>query len=195
MSVNQVSIGSDNGLSPIRRQAIIYTNAGLLSIRPLGTNFSEILIQIQNFSFMGMNLKILWNGGHFVQGDGRCVKLDIHTLTLNVRGPSYLGLTTSILWLLMPWLLGYGANADILSIGPLKVHFSKVWAQIQIFSLKKSHLKMSAKWKLLSSASICQDNKLMPKTNINNPLLLYFQCSTFSQKLVQNCTRQGMSIA
>ena len=26
-------------------------------------------------------------------------------LTLNVRGPSYLGLTKSILWLLMPWLL------------------------------------------------------------------------------------------
>ena len=32
-SVNQVSIISDNDLSPIRRQAIIYTNAKLLSIR------------------------------------------------------------------------------------------------------------------------------------------------------------------
>ena len=28
-----------------------------------------------------------------------------HCLTLNVRGPSYLGLTRSISWLLMPWLL------------------------------------------------------------------------------------------
>ena len=37
-SVNQVSIGLDNGLSPIRRQTIIWTNAGLLSVRPLGTN-------------------------------------------------------------------------------------------------------------------------------------------------------------
>ena len=44
--MNQVSIGSDNGLSPIRRQAIIWTNAGLLSIGPLETNFSEILIKI-----------------------------------------------------------------------------------------------------------------------------------------------------
>ena len=35
------SIGSDNGLSPIRRQAIIWTNAGLLSIGPLGTIFGE----------------------------------------------------------------------------------------------------------------------------------------------------------
>ena len=31
-SVNQVSIGSDNGLAPIRRQDIIWTSAGLLSI-------------------------------------------------------------------------------------------------------------------------------------------------------------------
>ena len=46
-SMNRASIGSDNNLSPIWRQAIIYTNAGLLSIGPLRTNFSEILIKIQ----------------------------------------------------------------------------------------------------------------------------------------------------
>ena len=39
-------IGSDNGLSPGRRQAIILTNAGILLMRPLGTNFSGILIKI-----------------------------------------------------------------------------------------------------------------------------------------------------
>ena len=39
-------IAYDNGLSPGRRQAIIWTNAGILLIRPLGTNFSEILIEI-----------------------------------------------------------------------------------------------------------------------------------------------------
>ena len=44
------NIGSDNGLSPGRRQAIIWTNAGLL-IGPLATNFSEILIEILAFSF------------------------------------------------------------------------------------------------------------------------------------------------
>ena len=32
-------------LSPGRRQAIIWTNAGILSIEPLGTNFSEIWIK------------------------------------------------------------------------------------------------------------------------------------------------------
>ena len=36
------TIDSDNGLSPDRRKAIIRTNAGILLIGPLGTNFSEI---------------------------------------------------------------------------------------------------------------------------------------------------------
>ena len=43
------SIVSDNGLSPGRRQAIIWTNAGILLIGPLGTNFSEILTEIHTF--------------------------------------------------------------------------------------------------------------------------------------------------
>ena len=51
-------IGSDNGLSPGRRQAIIWTNAGILLIGPIGTNFNEILIGIQTFSFTKMYLKI-----------------------------------------------------------------------------------------------------------------------------------------
>ena len=39
---NLTIIGSDNGLLPGWRQAIIWTNAGILLIGPLGTNFSEI---------------------------------------------------------------------------------------------------------------------------------------------------------
>ena len=39
-------ICSDNGLSPGRRQAIIWTNAGLLLIGSLGTNFTEISIGV-----------------------------------------------------------------------------------------------------------------------------------------------------
>ena len=52
-------IGSDNGLSPGQRHAIISTNAGILLIGPLGTNFSEILIAIHTFSFKKMHLEIL----------------------------------------------------------------------------------------------------------------------------------------
>ena len=51
-------IGSDNGLLPDWRQAIIWTNAGILLIGPLGTNFSEILIEILTFSFKKMRLKV-----------------------------------------------------------------------------------------------------------------------------------------
>ena len=53
------SICSDNGLSPGRRQAIIRTNAGILLIRPLGTNFSEFSVEILIFSFKKMRLKVL----------------------------------------------------------------------------------------------------------------------------------------
>ena len=51
-------IGSDNGLSPERRQAIIWTNAGILLIGHLGTNFIEILIEIQAFPLKKMCLKM-----------------------------------------------------------------------------------------------------------------------------------------
>ena len=50
-------IGSDNGLSPDRHQAIIWTNARLLLIWTLGTNFSEISSEIHTFSFQKMHLK------------------------------------------------------------------------------------------------------------------------------------------
>ena len=43
-------IGSDNGLSPERRQAIIWTNAGILLIGPSGTNFTDILIGIKKIN-------------------------------------------------------------------------------------------------------------------------------------------------
>ena len=51
--------GSDIGLSPIRCQTIIWSNAGILLIGPLGTNFSEILIKIHAFLFKKMHLKLL----------------------------------------------------------------------------------------------------------------------------------------
>ena len=55
---NLAIIGSDNGLSPGRCQAIVWTNAGILLIGPLETNFSEILNVIYIFPFKKMHLKI-----------------------------------------------------------------------------------------------------------------------------------------
>ena len=60
----QTIIGSDNGLLPVRRQAIIWTNARTLLIGPLGTNFSEILFEIYISSFKKMHLEILSGNCH-----------------------------------------------------------------------------------------------------------------------------------
>ena len=46
---NPNTIGSDNGLAASGRQVIIWTNVGILLIGHLGTNFSEILIEIGTF--------------------------------------------------------------------------------------------------------------------------------------------------
>ena len=64
--VSQLAIiGSDNGLEPGRHQTIIWTNAGILLIEPLGTNFSEISIAIKSCEnviwkmaaiFLGLNV-------------------------------------------------------------------------------------------------------------------------------------------
>ena len=60
-------IGSDNGLSPGRRQAIIWTNTGILLIGAVGTNVSEILIRICTFSLKKCFWKCrLEKGGHLV---------------------------------------------------------------------------------------------------------------------------------
>ena len=52
------SIASDNGLTPGRRQAIIWNDAEIFLIGPLGTNFSEILIELQTFSLKKIHLKM-----------------------------------------------------------------------------------------------------------------------------------------
>ena len=57
-SVNWINISSDNGLSPGWHQAIIWTNAGILFLEPVETNFSEILIEIHTFSCKKMHLKM-----------------------------------------------------------------------------------------------------------------------------------------
>ena len=51
-------IDSDNSLSPGRRQAIIWTNAGILLIRTPWTNFSEISSEIHTFSFKKIHSKM-----------------------------------------------------------------------------------------------------------------------------------------
>ena len=57
--VNKLTIiGSDTDLSSGRRQAIIWTNAGILLIGPLETNFSDISIEIHIFPFKKMHFNM-----------------------------------------------------------------------------------------------------------------------------------------
>ena len=66
-------IGSDNGLSPGRRQAILWANAGILLIGPFGTNFSEISIKIHICSFKKMYLKMLSGKSAAILSRPQCV--------------------------------------------------------------------------------------------------------------------------
>ena len=62
-------IVSDNGLPPGQRQAIIWTNTAILLIEPLGTNFSEILIEIHTFSFKKNTFEnVVWKWWPFCPG-------------------------------------------------------------------------------------------------------------------------------
>ena len=58
---------------PGRRQAIIWTSAGILLIRTLGTNFSEILTEIHIFSFKKMHWKMSFAEMAAILSSGRWV--------------------------------------------------------------------------------------------------------------------------
>ena len=63
----QIINGSDNGLFPGQRQAIIWTKVEILLTGSLRTNISEILIEIQTSSFKKIHFKChLENGSYFV---------------------------------------------------------------------------------------------------------------------------------
>ena len=80
------SIASDNGLWPGRRQAIIWNYAGILLIGPSGTNFSEILSEIQTFSLKEIRLKML---------SAKCQPFCLGLIVLRLSTPT--------VWGLMPW--------------------------------------------------------------------------------------------
>ena len=98
--LNWATIGSDNGLSPVRRQAIIWTNSGILLIRPLGTNFSEILIGIQSFSSKKLHLKTS-------SAKRRLFCLGINELTNSIQSPFRKAYHVTLLLLLLLLLLHY----------------------------------------------------------------------------------------
>ena len=81
---NLTIIGSDNGLSPGRHQVITWTSVGILLIGPLGTNFSEMLVEIHTFSFKKIHLKML-----FGKWQPFCLGLNVLTLELQMVPESW----------------------------------------------------------------------------------------------------------
>ena len=78
-------------------------NAFISKLSPKSVNFSPIRTMRIILSEIWMEIQIFYF-------KTKCFKTSSairrhNELTLNVRGPSYLGLTRSISWLLMPWLL------------------------------------------------------------------------------------------
>ena len=94
------------GLLLNRHQAIIWTNAGLLSNGPLGTNCSEVLIKLQNFPSQKCTWKYsLWKSSHFVQGGdelndndltGSEFRTHVLTETLSWQNSDLIGWSNSI---------------------------------------------------------------------------------------------------
>ena len=79
-------IGSDNGLSPDRRQAIICTNAGVLLIGTLGTNFSETLIEIITFFIQETAFGSVVCETAAILSRPQCVKNGTKTTTICYQG-------------------------------------------------------------------------------------------------------------
>ena len=134
--------GSHNGLSPGRCQAIIWTNTGILLIGPLATNFSEILIGIQTFSFKKMHLKMSsakWRP--FVSTSASVVQLDDCRCAVfdNNHSPSTVTNTSEIpefmhpTGRLLPWI-NYGqerSGPDGFFIIQAETHPVHWWSQLQ----------------------------------------------------------------
>ena len=147
-----IIIGSDNGLSPDRHQAIIWTNAGILSIWPLGANqyicviMSAMASQITSLTIV---YSTVYSGADqrkhqssaslaFVRGIHRWPVNSLH------KGP--------VTRKMFPF-------DDV-------IMFSEISIEIPIFSFNKMHIKMSSgKWRsfcLGINMLICDELKLVP---------------------------------
>ena len=99
-------IGSDNGLSPGRHQAIIWPNAEMLLIGSLRIDCSEILIKINTISFKKMHLKMSFAKWHLFHlspnvlnpfgcwssicaGQSLCLQMSQHLAVLGHLQPQY----------------------------------------------------------------------------------------------------------
>ena len=120
MSVNWVSIGSNNGLPPIQCRAIIWTKAGLSLI---GTLQTYSVFQTKIFTWSPRNVK----------------KISLLIWPIIIFTCPRSNLTAPVQFLFVR-----GDGWPLLSN---TAYFSEIWIKTQTFSLKKLHFKKSsAKW-------------------------------------------------
>ena len=124
-------IGSDNSLSPGRRQAIIWTNAGISLIGLLRTNFSEILIEIHGFSFKKTHLKMSSAKWHPFCSASMCWLIDPERCSCSLKisifqihfKDRYFSISCEIALRWRPWSANTGSDNGLVSSGtkPLPV--------------------------------------------------------------------------
>ena len=148
------SIGSDNALLPDWHQAVIWTNAGILLIGPLGTNFSVILIEIHTFSFKKMHLKMssgkwrpFWSGLKVLIS---CL-LNTHAATQGTKDPTVNGANSMDQLAGLTWW-GFNKMAVI-----LQTTFSNEFSWMKSFAFL-SKCPIDNKWALVEVMACCGTN-------------------------------------
>ena len=77
----EIRVSEEFRIDILYRRAIIWTNAVILLIGPIGTNFSEILIKMYIFSFKEMHLKL--SSGNWRQF---CLALNVYSTVMTKCG-------------------------------------------------------------------------------------------------------------
>ena len=134
-------IGSDNGLSLDRRQAIILTNAGILLIGHSGTNFSEILIEILIFSFKKMQLKM-----SFAKWRPFCLGLNVLNQGSTWAGAEAGRTRNGYCWQLLPAVVHFHHYGDVI--------MGTIASQITSLAIVYSAVYSGADQRKQSSASL-----------------------------------------
>ena len=127
-------IGSQDDLSPDLRQTIIWTNAVMLLITPVGTNFSEILSEIQTFSFNKMYFK-----KSFVKWRPYCLGLNVWSMIHIPQRP--LSCTIEARW-------HHYSDATSTHWGRGKMNILQAWFSKAFSSMKMFEFRFKFHWNL-----------------------------------------------
>ena len=144
--MNWAIIGSGNGLSSVRRQTITWTNAGLLSLGPLGTRFSE------SEFYPLHSRKCIWKSRlpkwpPFCPGGDELVQDCRNSSVCSLITKVSMHLISKVHLILETWQI-YFLNqcTDLMPTGPLRRKFGANVIRIQISFLSWKHDRTDIQW-------------------------------------------------